>query len=144
MLISFQAQSENTLIENDEISLVNKILIVEGLFLLNSWMASQSPNTYGGFAALLFPLGAGEGNGSATTKWVGFIGAESIAIYNLKLDEDKVSKNDVFKNNIIGWHIFAGVTGLTGYIMGDFKSHESLRLLPSPNGGGQLVYSHKY
>ena len=144
LFISAGAKSETNFIENDEISTINKILIVEGLFLVNSWMASESPNTYGAIAALLFPIGAAEGNNSATTKWVGFLSAESLAIYNINLDEDKERKSDIFKNNMIGWHIFAGLTGLTGYIMGDFESKESLSLIPMSTGGGKFVYNYKF
>ncbi len=143
-VISSVAKSETNFIKNTHISPLNKVLIAEGLFLVNSWMASESPNTYGAIAALLFPIGAAGGNESATTKWVGFLSAESLAIYNINLDEDKENKSDIFKNNMIGWHIFAGLTGLTGYIMGDFDSDESLSLLPLLSGGAQFVYSNKF
>lgn len=128
----------------DKFHPLTMFLLLEGMFAANAWLASENPNAYGAVTALLFPLAAGEGSSSNTTKWVGFVGAESIALYNLNIDEDKESKSEIFKNNMLAWHLFAGAVGLTGYIMGDYCSKKSLSLIPTPAGGAQLVYNYKF
>jgi len=132
--------------ENSEkFSTFETILLAEGSFLANAWLASEDPHAYGVVLALLAPLAAaGEGNSSETTKWVGLIAAESIAIYNIGIDTNKKSKSDIFKKNFIAWHLFAATIGVTGYIMGDFDSEQSLSLKPNFNGGANLVYSKRF
>ena len=128
----------------NELSTFTTILIGEGLFLANAWLASKDPHVYGGVLALLAPLAAFEGNSSETTQWVGLIAAESIAAYNIGIDKNKESKSDIFKKNLIAWHVFAATVGITGYIMGDFDSEQSLSLKPNFNGGANLVYSKRF
>lgn len=135
LLLSSSANAE------EKLGPVSKAFVIEGLFIANSWLASEDPNTYGGIAALLFPLAAGEGEGSTTTKWVGFLSAETIALYNLDIDEDKKSKSEIFKENLIAWHVFAALVGFTGFIMGDFDSDVSLSM--APIGGDKFVFLYK-
>jgi anaerobic C4-dicarboxylate transporter len=40
------------------------------------------------------------------------IAVESLALYNLSIDTDKILKSEIFKSNMIAWHIFAGVVGI--------------------------------
>lgn len=127
-----------------KLGMLSMVLIGEGLVLANAWLASENPHIYGGALAILSPLGAAEGNASTTTKWVGFLSAESIAVYNLNIDENKKSKSDIFKDNFIAWHLFAATIGISGYLMGDFKSKESLSLRPDFNGGATLVYNRRF
>jgi len=127
-----------------ELSTFTKILIGEGIFLANAWLASEYPHAYGGALALLAPLAAFDGNSSKTAIWVGLIAAESIAVYNIGIDTNKESKSDIFKKNLIAWHLFTATVGVTGYIMGDFDSEQSLSLKPNINGGAHLVYSKRF
>ncbi len=124
----------------EELSTFNKILFVESTFLFNAWLASENPNTYGEVLAVLAPLATINANTSETTRWAGLIAGESIAAYNIGLDANKESRDDIFKNNVIAWHLFAATVGISGYISGDFDSDHSLRLSPGLDGRTHLVY----
>ena len=131
--------------QQDEIHPAILFFIFEGLLGVNAWMASESPHIYGGVGALLFPLVAGgEGNPTNAQIWTGIIGGESIAIYNLTINENKKSKSHIFKNNMIACHLFAGALGITGYLSGDADSDESLSVRPMQHGGTQLVYNYRF
>lgn len=131
--------------KQDTMHPVAMFFLVEGMLGINAWMASENPRAYGVVGALLFPLAAGgQGDLTATEQWVGLIGAESIAVYNLSIDDEKTSKSEIFKNNMIAWHLFAGALGITSYLVGDTDSNESLSLKPTAYGGAQLVYNYKF
>ena len=114
-----------------------EVLIVEGLIVANSWMASQAPGAYGAGAALLFPL-----NGCNYSYCADLIAAESIALYNLTLDENETSKGEIFKNNMIAWHVFAATGLLFNYFIDD--SDAKLGFQPIETGGGKLVINYRY
>ncbi|WP_157726666.1 hypothetical protein [Thalassotalea crassostreae] len=113
------------------------IIGVEALFAVNSWMASEDPHTYGGAAALLFPIA-----GCNELYCSNLIAAESLALYNLSIDDDKTSKSEIFKNNMIAWHIFAGVVGLSEYLIED--KDIKLSFQPISTGGGKIVFDYKF
>ncbi len=127
----------------EDIHPVLLFLLVEGIIGVNAWMASEDPHTYGALSALLFPL-AGSSQDSPTQHWVKLAAVESVALYNLSIDEDKKSKSEIFKGNVIAWHLVAGIVGLSGYLVGDGSAQESLKFTPVSNRGPQLVYSYKF
>ena len=117
--------------------------LAEGMFAVNAYMASKKPRTYGTVAALLFPM-AIDGKSNTTTKWVGLIAAESIALYNIRVDEDKKSEKDIFRENMVAWHLFAGAVGLSNLLFDDEESNESLTFSPTPDNGYELVYRYRF
>ncbi len=119
-----------------EINPVLAAAFFEGMIAVNAWMASKNPKLYGGAAVLLFPVGAAESK-NETTFWVSLAAAEALAIYNISLDEDKYSESEIFKKNMIGWHLFAGAVGLTTWLTNDENKKEkvSLGFVPAPKGG---------
>ena len=133
---------------NYVLTTVSTIVAVEAMLGINAWMASESPKVYGGFSALLFPFaGAGAGAGDASrgkiTYWSGVLAAESISIYNLSLDEDKESKSDIFKNNMIAWHIFLGVVSTAFIVENKYFNQENISFIPA-KGGGQIAFNYKF
>jgi hypothetical protein len=131
--------SANSYAEGNNKNDLNPLVAVglfEGIIAVNAWMASKNPQVYGGLAVLLFPVAAAETK-NETTFWVSLAAAESLAIYNIGLDEDKYSEGAIFKKNMIGWHLFAGVVGLTAWLSEDDKKEEkvSMAFLPTSNGG---------
>ena len=123
------------------------VALAEGAFAVNSYMASRSPHGYGAIGLLLFPLAAMGSHGSDATRWTTLASAEALAIYNLSINENKTSRSEIFKNNMVGWHAFLLVVGTTAYIAGDFKrsSSYSLSISPSPSQGApMLVFSRNF
>jgi hypothetical protein len=112
------------------------LLIMEGFLVTNAWMASEDPSGYGGFLALVAPISGCEFYCS------GLIAAESIAIYNMSIDENKNSKSEIFKNNMIAWHVFAAVGGVASYFIDDEDIKLSFK--PSMNSGGNLVFNYRF
>ncbi len=147
LILSFCAHADESIdieLQNNKMHPITMFLLMEGMLGVNAWLASENPHAYGAVGALLFPVAAGEGSKSETETWVGIIGAESIAVYNLSIDEDEKSKNEIFKSNMIAWHLFAGVLITTKYIIGDNDGSKSLSINPTRNGGVQLVYNYKF
>ena len=64
--------------------------LFEGIILFNAWVASKNPEVYGSTVALLSPIVATKIKNKKIA-WVGLAAAESLAIYNIKRDEDKYS-----------------------------------------------------
>lgn len=70
-------------------------------------MASESPEDYGALLTLLSLLGASS-NVSDTTNYVGIGSAMSIGLYNaVEFKYGGYSKSEIFKRNMVGWHLFA-------------------------------------
>ena len=121
------------------------VALAEGVFAVNSYMASRSPHGYGAIGLLLFPMAGGGSRGSEATKWAALASAEALAIYNLSINENKTSRSEIFKNNMVGWHAFVLVVGTTAYIAGDFKRSPSYSLSLSPTQGApMLVFSRNF
>ncbi|WP_086482090.1 hypothetical protein [Oceanospirillum sanctuarii] len=115
--------------------------LAEGLIATNAWLASESPNTYGVVAALLFPLGAVNST-SDHQFWGSLLIGESIAFYNISLDEDKVSKDEVFTNNMIAWHL--AIVGLAAIDWMSDDEPPSLFMQPTLDGGALLTYKVRF
>lgn len=89
--------SEDNSRDKEEPNYLASILIFEGLFALNSYMASESPEGYGALLTLLSPLGTSS-NVSDTINYVGVGSAMSIGLYNvIELKDDSYSKSEIFK-----------------------------------------------
>lgn len=116
------------------------IAVIEGVVATNAWLASDSPQTYGVAAALLFPLGAINAANDRQF-WTSILMAESIAFYNLSLDEDELSDDDVFRNNMIAWHLIMAGLVVTEWIATD----KAPSLLMQPlSDGAKLTYEFRF
>jgi hypothetical protein len=120
-------------------------LMLEGVIGINAYLASLNPKVYGVAGALLFPLAGGSSKSSETARWVGLAAVEALALYNISIDEDKMSKSEIFRANIIGWHAAAGIMAVTGYFAGDFNKDKkmSLNYMPETHGG-RLILSYRF
>ncbi|MDX1399614.1 MAG: hypothetical protein R3204_13900, partial [Oceanospirillum sp.] len=70
--------------------------------------------------------------------WSSLLLAESVAFYNMSLDEDNVSKDEVFTNNMIAWHLV-----ITGLVVTEWIADgepPSLFVKPTLDGGAELTY----
>jgi hypothetical protein len=133
---------KNTDIPKENNGTATMLLIGEALFALNAGMAALSPKAYGIVGAIVFPIGAANGSAtSETTRWVGLAAAESIAVYNLTINENRKSKGEIFVENMIAWHIFTGIVFLTNSLTSDLKksTNASLDYVPVKNGGGLML-----
>lgn len=116
-------------------------LIAEGLVALNSYMASESPEGYGTLLSLLSPLGASS-NVSETTNYVSIGSAVSLGLYNaIELKDESYSKSEVFKKNMVGWHLFAASIWLSEKLTGN---KETIAYVAPLNGGAILGINHRF
>lgn len=113
----------------------------EGLFALNAYMASESPEGYGTLLTLLSPLGASS-NVSDVTNYVGIGSAMSIGLYNaIELKDESYSKSEVFKKNLVGWHLFAASIWLSEKLTGN---KETVAYIAPLNSGAILAINHRF
>lgn len=92
--------------------------VLESLFAVNAWMASKNPQVYGGIALLLFPVTMYETK-NKTINWVRLAAAESLNLYNISLSKEKNTRNEIFKKNMIGWHLLTGALIITDLLNKD-------------------------
>ena len=121
LLISSVSQAEDAVPDTSRSPLnpVAAFLAAEGLFVVNAYMASESPEGYGAVLSLLSPLGASS-NVSEMSNVVGVAGAFTLALYNtLELSEDHYSKQDIFEKNLIAWHVLVASMMLSEKISGN-------------------------
>jgi hypothetical protein len=86
-------------------------VVIEGFASINSALAAQSPRSYGIAALSLVPISLilertdhrGILTGRDSALMFGVIGA-----YNLTLDEDTLSENDIFWRNLVAWQVVVG------------------------------------
>ena len=133
--------SEDNSRDKEEPNYLASILIFEGLFALNSYMASESPEGYGALLTLLSPLGTSS-NVSDTTNYVGVGSAMSIGLYNvIELKDDSYSKSEIFKKNMVGWHLFAASIWLSEKLTGNKETVASITPL---HDGAVLTINHRF
>ena len=134
------------------VGMVGKALIAtEGLFWLSAYMASLNPKVYGVVYAVSAPYGAAMSCANAnvnticTTFWVSMASLEALALYNIRLDENKMSKSEIIRANFIGLNAALVIVGLTGFLTGDFDKDKKIALnyMPEPQGG-RLILSYRF
>lgn len=118
--------------------------VAEGVFIVASAVASKEPHAFGVAAALMFPAAVLGSNISTTTSTIAMIGSESLAFYNITVDRNNRTRQDIFKRNMIGWHALALAVGVTGYFMGDYGSNKSVAVVPVDNHGAKIMYSYNF
>lgn len=130
------ANYEYSVEKENDIHPVWGVLIMEGFVVANSIWASNKPAEFGTALALLSPIA-----GCSSHYCMGLIAAESIALYNLTVDTETTSKDEILRNNIIAWHLMAGAVMLTGYLIDE--PDVKLGFYPIIDGAG-LQFSYVF
>ena len=117
------------------------ILGAQVLFFIHSENCSSIPNTCGGITAIATPLLASMSDNISSAGWAAIIGIEALSAYNLSVDEDNKSKNDLLVNNMIALNLIAGISY---YLLDDFDTKGTVSLQPILTGGAQLVFNYKF
>lgn len=121
--------------------------IAEGLFAGTSALAAQNPKSYGAFMGLLaVPLGTLNGNfHSEALRWASFGGGESLALYNFaKVDEDAMSKTEIFQKNMVAWHVYFGIIGVTYLFTRKPKSSDATLDFQMKHHGPTLTLRYRF
>lgn len=140
-IFSMPSWAEESPQDKKEPNYLAGFLLVEGLFALNSYMASESPEGYGALLTLLSPLGVSS-NVSDTTNYVGIGGAMTLGLYNaVELKDESYSKSEIFKKNMVGWHLFTASIWLSEKFTGD---KETVAYIAPLNDGTVLAINHRF
>ncbi|HHL72126.1 MAG TPA: hypothetical protein ENJ29_06420 [Bacteroidetes bacterium] len=100
--------------------------------------AAYSPKSLGVAFAVFAPI-ATHGTDGYRTTWPVLIGFESLAAYNLIIDEKSRTRRELFRENMIGWQLFALFTGSVALLQ---KSNSlAFAYIPAKRGG---VFSVRY
>lgn len=119
------------------------VVVGELLLVVNASLAAADPHIYGGALALLSPLGMR--NTTEAASYVHLAAMESLAIYNLKIDPEKKSKGEIFRENMIGWHVSAAVSFAAYYFLSDSRKESERSVALAPSGDGwKLLYSKAF
>lgn len=107
--------------------LILPFLGIEAMFSLMSLWAINDPETFN-VSMLVFPPLAG----ADSKTWPMPVAFMSMALYNDSLDHENMSRDELFKKNMIGWHVAMSISMVTTYFL-----HENLSVsfLPVYNGG---------
>ena len=140
-IFSMPSWAEESPQDKKEPNYLAGFLLVEGLFALNSYMASESPEGYGALLTLLSPLGVSS-NVSDTTNYVGIGGAMTLGLYNaVELKDESYSKSEIFKKNMVGWHLFTASIWLSEKFTCD---KETVAYIAPLNDGTVLAINHRF
>lgn len=121
--------------------------IAEGLFVGTSALAAQNPDGYGAVMGLLVvPLGMANGNyDSEILRWVSFGAGESLALYNfIGVEKSEMSKNEMFQKNMMAWHVYVGIVGLTYFITRKSKSSNAAWDFQMREQGPMLTLRYRF
>ncbi len=124
--------------------IVGGVLIFEVLISINAIMASEYPSEYGGLLVLMAPLIAVDNDFGTASKWVTFAELEFLGIYNINITASKTTKNEIFINNMIAWHVWVASTATVEYFTGGFDKKTEIGLMPYSDDGLKLVINHKF
>jgi len=153
ILISSGVQADE-IIENsdDKIHPIVQFAVFEGIITGLSWLGTTN---YAGIFVITHPFALAEAlnESNDTLFYTGVVSAEALAIYSISLDEDEYSRGERFRKNMIAWHVFFGVVGVTAWLTGDdgffdgfvHNQDESVAFSFTPLiNGGKLHASFRY
>lgn len=94
-----------------------KFAIFEGILAGLSWIGTTD---YSGIFVITNPWAMAEAlhDKNDTLFYTGMVSAEAMALYSVSLDDDKYTRGELFKKNMIAWHILFGVIGVTDWLTG--------------------------
>lgn len=140
-IFSMPSWSEELPKDEKEPDYITGFFFAEGLLILNSYMASESPEGYGTLLTLLSPFGASS-NASDTTNYVSIGGALSLGLYNaFELRNENYSRTEVFKRNMIGWHVFAASLLISKKLT---DNKETIAYIAPLNDGAVLAINYNF
>lgn len=92
-----------------------KAVAMEGLVIAASYAAAEKPRGFAVATALLIPYSAAlDDQSSTSTKWIGTLIAEGIAVFNYRASDDEtIERDEILRKNFIGWNIFAVAVALS-------------------------------
>ena len=82
----------------------------------------------------------GSADQSSVTTFTVFVGMEAIGFFNKNMEDNQVSKEKVFYNNIMAWHSLAALGYISEALFGEDSGYA---LVPIKNGG-MLYYSYNF
>ncbi len=131
--------------------LAGGVLLTELGVGFNAYLASRDPHAYGVFIAIFGPLGAltGGSGGYPVTRVAGAVGAVGLGAYNIwEIDEDKMTRSEIFKKNFAAWHVMAAAAGLVGLLGGDYRHNDtraSLSVVPyGTRSEPMITFSYRF
>jgi len=112
---------------------------LEGVVIAHSWFLSRSPYAYGalsGAAYTAFGLESERG----PPFWVSLGAAEGLNLYTMSMERNDISQEEIFKRNVIGWHVVFGITVASHVLLGKDRNVQSIKsnlfgFVPTDNGG---------
>ena len=128
-----------------------KAIAMEGLIIAASYAAAEQPRGFAVTTALIMPYAAAmDRASSSTTRWLGTIIAEGIAVYNYRVAKDnenadkdpnveKVERDEIVRKNFVGWNIFAIAVGLSEHFTNSKASKSNLTYHVLPTSDGQTL-----
>ena len=129
-------------IEKEDTTHAKTLVLGELLLIVNAAMASYEPSLFGGLMLFLAPYGAATAKDTTTqTKWTLFVAGEGIAAYNIYAGENHFSQAEIFRDNIIAWHLYI----LSSYISEEIFSDDNkfFGILPHEDGA-KIFVSYKF
>jgi hypothetical protein len=133
------------------------VLIGEAAIIVNSYLATPSPDAYGGLAIVLAPFtGAFCEQCNKAEAVVGGISLAGIGAYNLFfVDKDELRSTEIFTRNFVAWHVAVAALAITyaasrprsvhatGSENDATRMRGSVSVFPVRKGAG-LSYSYRY
>jgi hypothetical protein len=102
---------------------------IEAMISVMSIWAVESPDTFIA-SMIVFPPLVGE----YKETWPMILAFETMALYNLSIDHDQETENNIFVNNVIGWHVTLSLAAGAMYYI--HKNDDlSVAYLPVHDGG---------
>jgi hypothetical protein len=136
------------------LQVVGATLALEGIILLNSGLAANSPRSMGWVLVGMAPLAPVLGSGPAPVRVAGGLVLGSIGLYNLlELRGARYTPGGRFWRNLAAWHLGAGAMALTSLAAGPGEADPgaagpggapALAIGFTAGGGAGLLLSGRY
>jgi hypothetical protein len=117
-------------------------VMLEGAIAFNAGLAVASPEGMGVFMMATAPLTPAFGTGNSSTATMITAGAcyFGIGLYNATVPKrEDLSNAEIFRNNVIGWHLLAAATALSDYLFPKNDGAQGLSVIALPAPGGAIA-----
>jgi len=106
--------------DNDYSKTFLQLVGLEGIAITHSWLLSRSPYAYGALSGAAYTaFGVESEKGPAY--WLSLGAAEGMNLYTMIMEKNDIPQDEIFKRNIIGWHVVFGITVASNIILGKDK-----------------------
>jgi hypothetical protein len=138
-----KAKAKATENSNDLLNFV----ALEGIAIAHSWLLSRSPYAYGVISGAAYPAFGIESKRDSAF-WVTLGAAEAMNGYTMIMERNDVSKQEMFKRNLIGWHVVFAITVASHSFLGKNQKDlgiwsKSLSSQPTRHGG-ELRFEYRF